>query len=376
MTDERAPGADTGRLGGLDLLRGLAALAVTLPHFFAYRGLFPDAAEAISALAVEVFFVLSGYVLAPQILLCLGEGRPRYLAVFLARRWMRTIPPYLVALILISLLTREVGGADFLRYLCYVQNLFRQSNANDYFSIAWSLAVEEWFYIGFPSVLLVAAWLSGRRDRRFATIVAAGFCAAIVVARTVFGDFADWGAAVRRVVAFRLDSIGYGFLLYLAVEQGGSRLRRLPAWALILFLALATVLAYLVVTDIAATGNRLAEHVFPFAAAVFGALAILVAIRTERVIEVVPALAWLGRYLGRISYSTYLFHIILIELIGALLPALPAGVRLALFLLALFALTTAFYYSFERPILAARPHYRRPAAVVAGEEQAGLTAAK
>ena len=376
MTDERAPGADAGRLAALDLLRGMAALAVALPHFFAYRGLFPDAAEAISALAVEVFFVLSGYVLAPQILLCLGAGRPRYLGVFLARRWMRTIPPYLVALLLISVLSRQLGGADFLRYLCYVQNLFRQSNANDYFAIAWSLAVEEWFYIGFPSVLLVAAWLSGRRDRRFAMIVGAGFCAAIVVLRTVFGDFADWGAAVRRVVAFRLDSIGYGFLLYLALEHGAAELRRLPAWALGALLALATVFAYLVVARVAATGDRLAEHIFPFAAAVFGALAILVAIRVERVIEAAPALARLGRYLGRISYSTYLFHIILIELMGALLPGLATGAQLALFLLALFGVTTAFYYSFERPILAARPRYRGLATIVAGEEQAGLTAAK
>src|ERR1051326_5691826 len=355
MTDERAPGADTGRLGALDLFRGSAALAVALPHFFAYRGLFPDASEAISALAVEVFFVLSGFVLAPQILLCLGEGQPRYLGIFLARRWMRTIPPYLVALILISLLTREVSGADFLRYLCYVQNLFRQSNANDYFAIAWSLAVEEWFYISFPSLLLCAAQITGRRDRRFALIVAAGFCAAIVVARTVFGDISDWGASVRRVVAFRLDSIGYGFLLFLAIERGANQLRRLSGWALVLLLAVTTVLTYLVATRIAATGDRLAEHIFPFAAAVFGALAILVAIRAERMIAAAPALAWLGRYLGRISYSTYLFHIILIELIGALLPGVPTAIHLVLFLLALLGLTTAFYYYFERPILAARP---------------------
>jgi peptidoglycan/LPS O-acetylase OafA/YrhL len=366
MTDAHAGNADSARVAGLDLLRGLAALSVALPHFLAYRGLFPDTAETVSALAVEVFFVLSGYVLAPQILFCLGTGRPRHLGVFLARRWMRTIPPYLVALLLISILSRQIGGADFLRYLCYAQNLFRQSNTTDYFAIAWSLSVEEWFYISFPSLLLAAACLFGRRDKRFAVVFGLGFCLAIIVARTLFGDLGEWGAAVRRVVIFRLDSIGYGFLLYLAVERAGSaRLSRAPGWAIALILVLATVVAYLILDRITETGNPAAELLFPFAAAIFGGAAIVCAVRAEGTIQRLPALAWLGRYLGRVSYSTYLFHVILIELIGATLPRAGTVTQLTLFVTVLFGFTTLFYIYFERPILAARPHYRslRPPAL-------------
>jgi len=359
MSEERAGSGDNNRVAGLDLLRGLAALSVALPHFFAYRGAFPDSAETISALAVEVFFVLSGYVLAPQILFCLGAGRPRHLGVFLVRRWMRTIPPYLVALLLISILSRQIGDADFLRYLIYAQNLFRQSNTTDYFAIAWSLSVEEWFYISFPSLLLAAAWLFGRRDRRFAVAFGIGFCLAIVIARTLFGDLGDWGAAVRRVVAFRLDSIGYGFLLYLAVDRAGTaRLHRVPGWVIALILVLATVCAYAVLDRITETGDHAAEQLFPFSAAIFGGASILCAVRAEGAIQRLPALAWLGRYLGRVSYSTYLFHVILIELIGGLLPRLNSLTQLALFLIMLFGFTTLFYVYFERPILAARPHYR------------------
>lgn len=358
MVEEHVAGADSRRVAGLDLLRGLAALSVALPHFFAYRNMFPDTAETISALAVEVFFVLSGYVLAPQILVCLGAGKPRYLGVFLMRRWMRTIPPYLVALLLISILSRQLGSTDFLRYLCYAQNLFRQSNTTDYFAIAWSLSVEEWFYVGFPSLLLVAAWLTKRRDKGFALMFGIGFCAAIIIARTLFGDLGDWGAAVRRVVAFRLNSIGYGFLLYVALDQLGDRLRRIPGWILALALALATVCAYLVLNRITETGDHAAEQFFPFAAALFGGAAIIGALRAETAIQHVPALAWLGRCLGRVSYSTYLFHVILIELIGAMLPRLGALTQLVLFLTVLFGFTTIFYLYFERPILAARPHYR------------------
>jgi peptidoglycan/LPS O-acetylase OafA/YrhL len=298
-------------------------------------------------------------VLAPQILLCLGSRQPRFLGVFLMRRWMRTIPPYLVALALISILTRQLGDADFLRYLCYAQNLFHQSNTSDYFAIAWSLSVEEWFYVTFPSLLLAASWLAGRDDRRFAAAVAIGFCVAIVVARTAFGDFADWGAAVRRVVAFRLDSIGYGFLLYLAVDAAGADMvRRLPGWGAGLGFFATAVLAYTLLARVTATGDFLSEHFFPFAAALFGATAILCALRAERAMQAHPALAWIGLYLGRLSYSTYLFHIILIELIAAVLPSLGLIAQLELFLIALFGLTLGLYVYFERPILAARPHYR------------------
>ncbi len=103
-----------------------------------------------------MFFVLSGFVLAPQILMCFE--RPTLFPTFLARRWMRTIPVYLLALVCISLVTGKLGSDDFLRYAIYSQNLFRQSNATDYYSIAWSLSVEEWFYILFPAVLILVVF--------------------------------------------------------------------------------------------------------------------------------------------------------------------------------------------------------------------------
>jgi hypothetical protein len=86
------------RVASLDLLRGLAAWTVAIPHFFVYHAVQLDFFEAISILGVEIFFVLSGYVLAPQILLCVTEAKLKYLWVFLVRRWMRTVPAYIVAL--------------------------------------------------------------------------------------------------------------------------------------------------------------------------------------------------------------------------------------------------------------------------------------
>ena len=79
------------RIDSLDLLRGMAAFAVMVPHFFMYY--LRDAAttaEIVSVTAVEVFFVLSGFVLGPQIVLCAERRDWLTVRTFLVRRWMRT----------------------------------------------------------------------------------------------------------------------------------------------------------------------------------------------------------------------------------------------------------------------------------------------
>src|SRR5262245_26648790 len=73
-----------GRIDSLDLLRGLAAFAVMIPHFFMY--FLQDAsslAEIFSITAVEVFFILSGFVLGPQIMLCAQRRNWATLRTFL-----------------------------------------------------------------------------------------------------------------------------------------------------------------------------------------------------------------------------------------------------------------------------------------------------
>jgi peptidoglycan/LPS O-acetylase OafA/YrhL len=50
-------------------------------------------------------------------------------------------------------------------------------------------------------------------------VVGVGLVVAISIARLTFGDFAQWDAEVRRVVVFRIDSIVFGFLLYIAIAK-------------------------------------------------------------------------------------------------------------------------------------------------------------
>src|SRR5689334_112913 len=130
----------------LDALRGAAALSVAIPHFLLFRDIGGDVAEFISILAVEVFFVLSGFVLAPQLHHVWTVGG-RDVFVFYFRRWVRTLPPYYVILTCIAIVTGYFGSRDFFEYAFFVRNLTSVKEQGEFFLPAWSLAVEEWFYL-------------------------------------------------------------------------------------------------------------------------------------------------------------------------------------------------------------------------------------
>ena len=206
------------RSASLDFLRGAAAFAVAIPHYLTANAPFQPFAEAFAIAGVEVFFVLSGFVLAPQIVDWVVGKPSRNLGVFLIRRWMRTIPPYVVALAVVAALSGNLMTADFVRYLFYVENLFSSANHVDFYPVAWSLAVEEWFYVLFAPALFLVARLLGRRDRRLEAIFAVLVILVVAALRLAFAPH-DWDLNVRRVTLFRINSIVWGFLLYLALER-------------------------------------------------------------------------------------------------------------------------------------------------------------
>ena len=343
------------RVTSLDLLRGIAALAVAIPHFFVYDTDASGILETISVVAVEVFFVLSGFVLAPQIMYCLRRRQFATLLQFLARRWMRTISPYLVSLIVVSALFGELLSPDFWRYFFYIQNLWRQSNSNDYFSIAWSLSVEEWFYLCFPLFLSIFARIFRRDDISRQIALSLGAIALIAVLRVVYGDFDNWGQEVRRVVAFRINSIIYGFLLFALMEK--IELRQSAAMLFVLF-ALSAVGCFKVADLTLNPDGSGAKHAFPFVAAIFGIMAIVFFRALNPAIERVALVRHVSLYLGKVSYTIYLFHLVVIYLVRDIGSVLSLPLRFLVYMVTLMTFVSLFYYFFERPILAARPRLR------------------
>ena len=347
------------RSASLDFVRGAAAFAVAIPHYLTANAPFQPFTEAFAIAGVEVFFVLSGFVLAPQIVHWVVGKPARNLGVFLIRRWLRTIPPYVVALIAIAILTGNLMTADFVRYLFYVENLFHSANAVDFYPVAWSLAVEEWFYALFAPVLFLVAWLLGRSGRRLEAAFAVLVILAVAALRLKFGAH-DWDLNVRRVTLFRIDSIVWGFLLYLALERQApfalnAASGRLRLSALLGALAVA-IPAELAVAVLAVEGAPLAQRAFPYTSAAFGMILVGGLWRAEGLFRN-RAVRAASFFLGRISYSAYLFHLIIIMALKPRLASAPLALQLTIYVVAILAFSTVFFAGFERPILMARPYY-------------------
>jgi peptidoglycan/LPS O-acetylase OafA/YrhL len=347
------------RVESLDLLRGLAAFAVMIPHFFMYYLADASAlAEIISVTAVEVFFVLSGFVLGPQIVLCARRKDWPTLRTFLVRRWMRTIPSYLVALLAISVIFGQIGSVDFFRYGSYTQNLFSQHNTRDYYPVAWSLSVEEWYYVAFPPFLLLYAKLTRGTGEWFEYAGAALlFIVFVTVARAAYGDTADWGEHVRRVVLFRIDSIAYGFLLYVMLEQAKFEWNATLRVLAFVLLAASTALLFQINLQMLETGAVWTKHLHPFASAAFGMSMLTFFLSINSLLR----MQWMkavSTYLGHISYPVYLFHLAILYTLARFLPPHDDVWRFLIYAGAVVAFTTIFFHGFEKPILASRPRYR------------------
>lgn len=161
----RVAGPARLRLQGPDLLRAFAILLVMLLHT---RGeAVPNVLGTIRPyawLGVDVFFVLSGYLIGGQLLGRLADGQPAPLANFYLNRSLRILPAYLVVLFAYCALPtiREASDMPPLwRYLTFTLNF--DLDYTGALTHAWSLCVEEHFYLLFPIAMLVLGRL-GRKS--------------------------------------------------------------------------------------------------------------------------------------------------------------------------------------------------------------------
>ncbi len=323
----------------LDGLRGIAVLLVMAYHFGV------PGFEGGGHTGVTVFFVLSGFLITA---LLLEERRATAridIGAFYIRRARRLLPALvaLVAVVLVLALARgrlgEVAPQAF-AVLFYVGNWAQHSNAISlaHLSHAWSLGVEEQFYLVWPVVLLVA---STRRALRGAVIVAAAGVVAALALRLVGANLATLERSV--------DALMLGCLLAVVILH---RRVTLPGYAGYAAMGLLAVAALLPLEGAVGTWGLL----------VIGLASVVVIAATvgERPPRLTALLEWRPLvFTGRISYGLYLWHFA----VGwELWPALSAAgwhwLPSALVLTAIsFAMALISWRYVERPVLA----WRRPA---------------
>ncbi|MEH2526198.1 MULTISPECIES: acyltransferase family protein [unclassified Bradyrhizobium] len=174
------------RLAELDGLRGTAVIFVVLFHF----GPFPA-----GWVGVQLFFVLSGYLISDILLSEKEKPFPSYLGRFYWRRTLRIFPLYFFYLIVMAVLSASTGRpgaleADWPYLLTYTTNIgrLRPSDIGEPFTHLWSLAVEEQFYLLWPLVVY--------------------FCSLTNLKRIIVGVILS-GPAVRALLYLTLRGFGY-----------------------------------------------------------------------------------------------------------------------------------------------------------------------
>src|SRR5260370_29054434 len=185
---------DRARQPGLDLLRALAIIVVVIYHAALFGFKLPGRVDRFGWIGVDLFFVLSGYLIGGQLLAPLARGQRIKLGRFFSRRALRILPAYLVILAIYILLPswREYPEmSPWWKFVVSVPNI--SLHGATAFSHAGSLAVGDQFYLCLPFILLFA----NRWPR----------AAVIIPCVIVFG-----GIALRTFLAYQnLDETGVPF---------------------------------------------------------------------------------------------------------------------------------------------------------------------
>ncbi len=304
-----------GYIPGIDGLRAVAVLAVMLYHLM--ETLLPGGFTG-----VDVFFVISGYVVSGSLSRDSGKPFPAYLLDFYARRIRRIFPALVVVLLVTGLLATLFIPRSWLSsssqltglYAFFGLSNFALVNFNDgYFSPrvdfnpythTWSLAVEEQFYLTFP--LIFFFWLAAQNHTGRVRRALGYVLMAATVASLIFSVYQTRSAADKAFyfLPSRFWELGAGALLFIAHAKGHLRVQK-PAGKTVFLLA-GTVLAM--------AGFVLAsKSAFPFPWALLPVAATLVLIaalvdrhqstRIQKVFEHPLAV-----YVGKRSYSLYLWH--------------------------------------------------------------------
>lgn len=298
------------RNAALDGLRACAALAVVGLHYFEPEGPFYSPVLAWffhdGWAAVNLFFVLSGYLVSQPLL-----GGRWSLGAFYIRRLARTVPLFLV-LCAVALIVLQAFG--------HIGSLMR---------IWWSLAVEEQFYL----VLPVAALLCSRRG--FVRVLVAAVVAAPVVRWVSIGVIDP--TVAKFALPYNMDSLAMGVLIAIGLREPGVREAMRARVGRVAGAAAVLVLCLLIAPEGGDAAAAVKYELFNLTAAALVLWGAVAAVRVP------GSVSWVGAR----SYPVYLFHrsavLLVAPVVGVAWGVVPA-------LAVLLAVSALLHVTIERPV--------------------------
>lgn len=212
------------RIFGLDLLRVAAIFFVLYGHSYDFiKSYVPYKFYSILLTdGVTLFFVLSGFLIG-SILIQLIQNEQLVIHQcirFFIYRWLRTIPAYffvLSFLAIIFFIQHDAFPFEVSKYYFFIQNLYLPHPP--FFPEAWSLSVEEWFYLLIPLLFFSTAYIFKLPKRRHIVLALISSVLILVTLYRVantnnvgWTNINDWDNIFRKVVIYRLDAIMFGVL--------------------------------------------------------------------------------------------------------------------------------------------------------------------
>lgn len=347
--DSRVGPSVRPRLLGLDLLRAVAAWLVLLSHVAFWTG--AGAEGVVGGLAVRgelgvaVFFTLSAFLLsAPFVRRQLGEDARWSLGIYALRRTARIMPAYLLALAAVVIAAALIGGAaasvldpgTVLVHLVIGQGWTGRTFQS--FTQTWSLTTEVTFYLLLPLVALALARLTKGDSPASSARRMLLACAVIGGAGLVTQAFAGLlpsahAAGILATSAFghaAWFALGAAVTIVVEAERAGHPVSERPAIEMLrtspgTLLTMAGVLWLVASTPLAGPRGLMASSGSESLGAeiLYGlvALCLLLAATSRGVNEFLAASPFAGvsRWLGDISYALFLWHVLVLQVVFALL---------------------------------------------------------
>jgi peptidoglycan/LPS O-acetylase OafA/YrhL len=359
---------DRERQPGLDLLRALAIIVVVIYHAGIMGFPMPGRFHRFGWIGVDLFFVLSGYLIGGQLLAPLARNQSINLGRFFARRALRIMPAYFVVLAIYFLLPSWREYSDMAqplwKFLLSVQNIGLHGGTA--FSHAWSLAVEDQFYLCLPFILLLA-----NRWSRAALLIPCLIVLSGILLRTFLAwqnPAADFGVSYRGFQTWiyyptwtRLDPLVFGVVLA-GIEkfrpQWWQRLMNLTPWLWLPGLALIVYALYLGEGDYLS----IAAAIWQFPLIALGMAVLLICSLSPRLPfrrVAIPGAA----FVASIAYSAYLIQKLVIHFVAQFCTthsiALTSVPALLLVELCVYLAGTILFLAVERPFLQLRHRIAR-----------------
>ncbi|WP_313447229.1 acyltransferase [Brevundimonas sp.] len=336
------------RFHGVQALRFAAATAVVVTHAVDLAGtrleletaLAGGTLENFGAVGVDVFFVISGFIIATT---TRGQAGVEAAGAFLWRRFRRVAPiywllslPILIGMARGGTLSPDVATATFLFWpFSGLEMTFPALGPG------WTLCFEMLFYAGFGLAIAGGRRVAWGLVGTYAAMLAAGLVVAAPVLRF-------WGSPI--ILEFLLG-VGIGWVWRFAP-------RGLGLWAVGLALVgfgLSLVFGYGGIDDVRALNDpwnglrRVLIWGLPSALLVFGV------VRMERTDQAPGRLERAAAFMGDASYSIYLVHVLVIRALGRMfesgMVALPGDAVVGLTVLASLAAGAIVHVWIERPVV-------------------------